>query len=121
MSPGLIVDKFNNLSRDTIYLRADVFDLFNNRGGNVTLAIERIIERVDTTLTRGSTIVSAFKLASIMESQGRRVKVRTPRSCLSVCHWPSGKPLQAVGHYGGGYSGAKAATPNDSQKREQEG
>lgn len=33
MSPGLIVDKFNNLSRDTIYLRADVFDLFNNRGG----------------------------------------------------------------------------------------
>ena len=58
---SLIAEKYG-VSRDGIYRHAHALGLFGKRRGNFTVALEKIVERVDVTPTSSSAILSAIKI-----------------------------------------------------------
>lgn len=55
-------EKVYGLSRDCLYRHAHAFDLFPERHKNISMALDKIVERVDWTTASGSVILAAIKL-----------------------------------------------------------
>src|SRR5208337_5108150 len=68
VSPYLIAKQYTGISPDSVYRHAHACDLFSKRRRNITMALEKIIERVDYTETTLSGVVSAINAYTKLNS-----------------------------------------------------
>ena len=112
-----------HLSCDSIYRHAHAFDLFNKRKRNITMALEKIIERVDWTTMSGSVILSAIKTYEKITSaeQGKEhLQGANFKESLERMSQEERAAFARDGSLPEWFSKAIGATPSDGQEGEKE-
>jgi len=124
VSPDLIVKRFTNISRDSVYRHAHAFDLFTKRRKNIRMALEKIVERVDFTAMSGSVILSAIKAIEKLNSEGQGVENMQSTDSKKLFDRMSPGERAAFAEDGSlpdWFSRAKGETSDESQEGEREG
>jgi len=123
VSPQVIASKYSNLSRDSVYRHAHACDLFSKRERNIRRALERFIERVDTTMLNGSSIISAIKAYVRLNSAGQgaeQAQGTNPKKLFERMSKEEREGFAGDGTVPNWFSGAIGATPSDGQEGEKE-
>jgi hypothetical protein len=109
------------ISRDALYRHAHAFDLFSKRRNNITLAIEKMIEKGDVAEVSGPAILSAIKLLVKLESEKHGEEGAPVTDAIESPKHKSpaeGENVAEGGPLPESLSGAEAATPDESQDGE---
>src|SRR5579862_7066633 len=120
VSPDRIIEKYTNLSRDSIYRHAHARELFEKRKRNVNRVLEKIIERADWTSMTGAQVVSAIQAYVKLNNLAAPKPMPSP----NAMELPKQGPPAGSENSGGGRSlpesnpQAELATPDDSQTGE---
>jgi len=121
-SPQHFAELFD-VSRDALYRHAHALDLFTKRRRNITMALEKIIERVDRIPMSGSQIVSAIQTYVKLNSSGKgteQAQGTNPNELLERMSKMEREAFVRDGLLPDWFSSAKAATPSDSHEGEKE-
>jgi hypothetical protein len=121
MSPDVIESKFKfyNISRDSVYRHAKALDFFSKRRKNYIAALEKIIQRVDTTPVTCSGIISAFKVLAKMEDEKQAREDADPKKLFDRMSPAEREAFARDGTLPEWFSGEKAATSDASQQVEE--
>lgn len=109
------------VSRDSIYRHAHALKLFQKRQANRKLVYEKIIERTDSTIMNGSTVLAALKTYDKIiaaEEQGERSKNKSPAALLERMTQSEREAFARDGSLPEWFPGAADRTP--SERREEE-
>jgi hypothetical protein len=123
VSPQVIADRYTNISRYSVYRHAHACDLFSKRAKNINRALERFIERVDTTIVNGSSIISAIKIYMKLNSAGQgteQAQGADPKKLFERMSKEEREGFARDGTVPNWFSGAIGATPSDGQGGEKE-
>ena len=116
-------EKAFDVSRDALYRHAHALDLFSKRQRNISMALEKIIERVDWTPVSGSQIISAIQTYMKLNSTGKGTKQAqgtSPKELLERMSKEEREAFVRDGSLPEWFSRAKGATLGESQEEGQE-
>ncbi len=111
------------VTRYAVYRHGHAFNLFSKRRRNIAMALEKIIECVDCAPTTASTVLSAIKAYVKLNSQAEWKEQAQGTSPEELFERMSPQERDAFARDGSlpdWFSGAKGATPSDSQEGEKE-
>jgi hypothetical protein len=114
---------FYDIHPYTLYRHMHAFDLFSKRRKNVTMALEKIVERMDSTSMSGSVILSAIKALAKINGNGlggEHVQGTDPKEFFQQMSEEERLAFAIDGSLPARLSKVKAATPSDSQRGSEE-
>jgi hypothetical protein len=120
--PSRIVARYS-ISRDSLYRHVHALNLFAKRRRNVTMALEKIIERVEFVDVNASAIVSAVKAYAKINSSGQGVEhmqATNPKKLLERMSQQEREAFARDGSLPDWFSNTIGATPSDGQETEKE-
>lgn len=116
--PGHFKDAFG-VSRDTLYRHAHATGLFSKRRKNVSMVLEKMIERVDWAPVSGSVILSAIKVLEKINragQEGEPVHETDPKVLLKRMSPEERQQFVQDGSLPEWFSEANGTTPCQSQE-----
>jgi hypothetical protein len=119
VSSDPIVKQYSGISRDSVYRHAHACDLFNKRKENIGMALGRIIERADCVSMAGSQVISAIQTYVKLNSLGQgteQAQNTNPKQLFERMSKDEREAFVRDGSLPDWFSGAKGATPGESQE-----